>query len=878
MIYTDESEIRRALGLILEPGAAFELRLIGARQRQGDDWSGIRYGYFDNVDDALRAIGTMRGGFEGCYFTPNPVLPVLLNRVRNRLQRGKTDDATKDHEMVCRRWLLLDVDAKRPKGISSTAAQHKLAFDKLWLIVDALCALGWPQPIVADSGNGWHAMWRVDLPAADGDLVKRVVAALAATYSDPGVDVKALEQPDGSPRIVVDTTVTNASRIWKLYGTLAAKGENSTERPHRMSRITNAPDTLDCVPLALLEALAPAPVAAPTRERAPSRARSAFAGAGAAASKTFDAVEFVESCGFTLKTAKALDDGGTLREFAECPCQRKEGKAYLTVATTGAVGLACQNASCEYSRGAAATPGDHWRAFRAEHDPGYSPDGDGDDGAADGREERAHAVTEWAFAEHRRRVVRPVAAPPVAAVTMPRPSSSAAPLPARPATPAKRTAPAPDAPADDDAGIDAAAFFAGDAAQDERIVDRTLVSWPCATKKGKPLKGFVENTIALLDAYGITIRYNLMSHRRELQIANRKRAQECSENDALAYVRSLAERHGLNKDSVTEHLVMLATEYHPVREWIMGKPHDGVDRIWALFDSIKLRPECDVETSALLFHLWLRQCAAAALLEDGTFAAQGVLIAQGKQGTNKTRWIQSLAPPGSGWIATGVSLDPKDRDSVQQLTGYWIAELGEIDSTFRKDVAMLKAFLTRPYDEYRSAYARMPERIPRKVVFYGTVNKPEYLIDETGNRRYWTLAVFELDPEHGIDMQQLWRQVADEVLAGGRYWLSREEVLRLEDHNRPFEQTDPLGGELWAVWQGVAVDGGIFRHTIAQIWAELPSGRGRAVTAQESQRMARLLEAYKNATQTHGVTTYRVQRLKTSSASSGERGGYGGAS
>ena len=85
-------------------------------------------------------------------------------------------------------------------------------------------------------------MYRIDEPCEDEGLVKACLEALAQRFNDE--------------RVHVDTTVFNPARIWKLYGTLARKGENLPERPHRLSALTHVPEPLEVVPTELLQALA----------------------------------------------------------------------------------------------------------------------------------------------------------------------------------------------------------------------------------------------------------------------------------------------------------------------------------------------------------------------------------------------------------------------------------------------------------------------------------------------------------------------------------------------------------------------------------------------------------------------------------------------
>src|SRR5262249_59854685 len=132
--------------------------------------------------------------------------------------------AAGEQDVLERRWLLLDFDPVRPADTASTKAEKQAARRVMetcirWLSKDQ----GWPPPLLGDSGNGWHALYRVDLPAADRGLVQRALAALAARFN--------------TPEARIDTSVFDAPRIARMYGSLNSKGEPTPERPHRRSRL-----------------------------------------------------------------------------------------------------------------------------------------------------------------------------------------------------------------------------------------------------------------------------------------------------------------------------------------------------------------------------------------------------------------------------------------------------------------------------------------------------------------------------------------------------------------------------------------------------------------------------------------------------------------
>lgn len=74
--------------------------------------------------------------------------------------------------------------------------------------------------------------------------------------------------------------------------------------------------------------------------------------------------------------------------------------------------------------------------------------------------------------------------------------------------------------------------------------------------------------------------------------------------------------------------------------------------------------------------------------------------------------------------------------------------------------------------------------MPRRTVFAATVNHPKFLADDTGNSRWWTVAVAHIDWRHDVDMQQVFAQLSVELDEGARWWLTEEEGRLLDDYNR----------------------------------------------------------------------------------------------
>lgn len=220
-------EIYRSLQTILLPNQVTELRALNATE---PGWRSPHTvsGYFSDIEAMTRAATNIQSA-KGVYFVPNEVHPALLARAANRargLSRG--EPTTSDDKIMHRLWLLVDADPVRPDSyISATNEEHEAALCRAREIREHLAQQGWPDPIYADSGNGGHLMYGVSLPPDDDGLVQSCLAALAGKFSDD--------------KVTIDQTVYNPARIWKLYGTVARKGDNTDERPHRLSRIIEAP-------------------------------------------------------------------------------------------------------------------------------------------------------------------------------------------------------------------------------------------------------------------------------------------------------------------------------------------------------------------------------------------------------------------------------------------------------------------------------------------------------------------------------------------------------------------------------------------------------------------------------------------------------------
>jgi hypothetical protein len=164
----------------------------------------------------------MSGRAAGVYITLNPVNPDLLARAVNRTITFARHTVA-DRDILTRCLLPIDFDSVRPAGISSTDQERQAALDAARECREWLGSQGWPEPVLADSGNGGHLLYRVEL--ANDEITKELLKFCLA----------ALAQQFNHAAVIVDPTTFNAARIWKVYDTLVCKGDSLPNRPHRLS-------------------------------------------------------------------------------------------------------------------------------------------------------------------------------------------------------------------------------------------------------------------------------------------------------------------------------------------------------------------------------------------------------------------------------------------------------------------------------------------------------------------------------------------------------------------------------------------------------------------------------------------------------------------
>lgn len=233
----NEKEIRKTIALMKPDGQLFEVRVIYGNKA-------MYSGYFTNADDLMGAFDELRN-FADCniYITLNSINPACFDRIQKNRFVKNAKTTTSGNDVIGYDWLMIDLDPKRPAGTSSTNEQIEKAKEQGNKIYQFMRNLGFSKPILANSGNGVHLLYRIRLKNSDEN--RKLIE----------MSLKTLDMLFTSPEIDVDTKNFDQSRVCKLYGTTAQKGANSEDRPHRMSFIVGNSERIEVNDIKYLQKL-----------------------------------------------------------------------------------------------------------------------------------------------------------------------------------------------------------------------------------------------------------------------------------------------------------------------------------------------------------------------------------------------------------------------------------------------------------------------------------------------------------------------------------------------------------------------------------------------------------------------------------------------
>lgn len=221
----DKSEIYKWWHIFKRDNELVEIRFLGNNKTAS--------GYYKNIENLVRDVERMdeEDKFQ-IYFTLNCIEDSCYGREQCEKVVWKPKNTTTDNDIKGRYWIMIDLDPKRPAGTSSSNEEYEKAHIKAVDVYRYLMDMGFYEPVVCSSGNGWHLLLpcKIGISTETNDVVNKFLRVLSMLFSDESIDI--------------DVKVGNPARICKLYGTMAKKGTNIPERPHRMARIVKTPEEI----------------------------------------------------------------------------------------------------------------------------------------------------------------------------------------------------------------------------------------------------------------------------------------------------------------------------------------------------------------------------------------------------------------------------------------------------------------------------------------------------------------------------------------------------------------------------------------------------------------------------------------------------------
>jgi predicted P-loop ATPase len=223
--------------------------------------------------------------------------------------------------------------------------------------------------------------------------------------------------------------------------------------------------------------------------------------------------------------------------------------------------------------------------------------------------------------------------------------------------------------------------------------------------------------------------------------------------------------HNREKLDDALRIVLASKTYHPIQNIINSIKWDGKDRISELLikwlkceDSPYAR-----EVSRLIFAGGIHRLYHAGCKFDDV----PVLIGT-QQGEGKSTFVRWLAIDDRYF--TEIS-EFEGQKGIEAIEGSWICEIAELLAvTKTKEQEAVKAYITKQNDRYRRPFDRRTTDHPRQCIFIGTTNKQQFLIDKTGNRRFYPLRVkssgydlFDHETEIREEIMQCWAEALHKI-------------------------------------------------------------------------------------------------------------------
>lgn len=240
-------------------------------------------------------------------------------------------------------------------------------------------------------------------------------------------------------------------------------------------------------------------------------------------------------------------------------------------------------------------------------------------------------------------------------------------------------------------------------------------------------------------------------------------------------------------------LTVKANRYHPIKDYLTSVNWDGELRLETLLIDYLGAEDCPYVRTVTRKIL---VAAVTRIFRPGC-KFDYVLVLIGEQGKGKSTIIKKL---GGVWYSDSFDVNAQGKEAFEQIQGVWLVEMAELAGLKKADIEATKHFISKCEDRYRVAYGRRIDNFPRQCIFFGTTNNKDFLLDPTGNRRFWPVDIYYQDPVKSVfeeldqyRVDQIWAEAVKFYHTGETLYLSSElektALIKQSEHREVDERT-----------------------------------------------------------------------------------------
>lgn len=225
--------------------------------------------------------------------------------------------------------------------------------------------------------------------------------------------------------------------------------------------------------------------------------------------------------------------------------------------------------------------------------------------------------------------------------------------------------------------------------------------------------------------------------------------------------------------------------YNPIKDYLsnLGIWNGKTDHILDLARTVTVN---DPKFWEACLKKWL-VAYVASLLNDET-VNHTALILVGEQGVGKSQWIEKLVPKQLIDYKYSGMICPGQKDTEIKLSECILIISDELNGLTRGSLEGIKEMITKTDINIRRPYNQFSERLIRRASFAGSVNRTDFLKDETGNRRFLCFYAEAIDNCKNVSIDDVLSQAVSLYNEGFQYWFDQSEIAALNANNEQYRQ------------------------------------------------------------------------------------------